>query len=153
MMSKQIDFTSLPLDPKPEFRNRVPAVTEKRAEALLAACELLEVARQSEAIDLIQGAIGARATIIDQLAEFGSKPVTVSALRNLIVLAKILGEVNTEPLAKLGRELKSESAGLSSHDSPPSVWELTKRADHPDVRRGLHFLLRVTEALGQAVKS
>ena len=151
-MSKQIEFTPPPLYPKPEFRNRVPGATEKRAEALLATYELLEVARECEAIDLLQGAISAKDTIMGQVAEYGSKPATVAALRNLIVLAKILGELNTEPLARLARELKGET-GVRLDDAPPSVWQLTKRADHPDVRRGLHFLLRVTEALGQAVKS
>lgn len=152
-MSKQINFTPPPLDPKPEFRNRMPGATEKRTEALLAAYELLEVARQYEAIDLLQGVISAKSTIMDQLAEYGSKPAAVTALRNLVVLAKFLSELNTEPLARLARELKGTSVGFGVDDAPPSIWQLTKQADHPDVRRGLHFLLRLTEALGQAVKS
>ena len=152
-MSKQIEFTPPPLNPKPEFRNRVPGAIEKRAEALLAAYEFLEVARQCEAIDFFQGLISARATIMGQLAEYGSKPETVAALRNLIVLAKILSELNTEPLARLARELKGDGGNNNGDDAPPSVWQLTKQIEHPDVRRGLHFLLRVTEAVGQSVKS
>lgn len=39
------EFILPALGPKPEIRNRIPGATEKRAEALLAAYEVLVVAR------------------------------------------------------------------------------------------------------------
>lgn len=151
-MAKQIAFTAPPLTPKPEFRNRMPAATEKRAEALVAACELLEVAREHEAIDLAQGLIGAKTTLITQVSEFAGKPAAVTALRNLIILAKVLAEVDSQVISNFATEFKAGSAGAASENSPPSLWQLTKNLDHPDVRRGLSFILHTVEALGRAVK-
>jgi uncharacterized protein YjgD (DUF1641 family) len=150
-MAQQIQYTPPPLNPKPEFRNRMEGVTEQRAEALIAACQLLEVARSNEAIDLLQGVIGARSSIFEQAAEFGSKPATIAALSNLVAVARLLGAIDASVMSKFMQEMKSPR--LSQLDSPPSIWQLTKEADHPDVRRGLYFILQTVEALGRAVKS
>jgi len=150
-MAQQIEFAPPSLTPKPEFRNRMPSATEDRAEAILAGYELLEVARRCEAIDLLQGVTGARTTIIEQFADFASKPASVTALRNLIALAKVLGELDSDVLSSFGRELQAGRAKNRSNDSPPSLWQLAKHTNHPDVRRGLSFILQSVEALGRAV--
>jgi len=151
-MAKQIAFTPPPLTPKPEFRNRTPAATEERAEALLAAYELLEVARRGEAIDLAKGIIGARTAIAQQLAEFASKPEAIAAMRNLIVMGKILAALDSDVVSNFARELKVETTEAKD-DAPPSLWQLTKHANHPDVRRGLAFMLHTMELLGRAVQA
>jgi uncharacterized protein YjgD (DUF1641 family) len=150
-MAQQIQYTPPSLNPKPEFRNRIEEVTEQRAEALIAMYHLLEVARSNEAMDLLQGVIGAKSAIIEQAAAFGSKPAVVAALSNLVVFARFLGTIDPNILSKFTQELKSPRT--SQVDSPPSIWQLTKRADHPDVRHGLYFIIQTVEALGRAVKS
>jgi uncharacterized protein YjgD (DUF1641 family) len=150
-MAQQLQYTPPCLDPKPEFRNRIHDVTEQRAEALIATYQLLEVARSNEAIDILQGAIGAKTTIFEQIADFGSKPSSVTAVSNLIALARFLGEIDTGVLSRFAEELKTPRP--TQVDSPPSIWQLTKEVDHPDVRRGLYFILQTVEALGRAVKS
>lgn len=151
-MAKEIAFTPPPMIPKPEFRNRIPEVTEKRAEALIATYELLEVARECEAIDLLQGIIGARTTVAEQLAEFVSKPAAVATLRNLIVLAKVLAAVDSDVLANFARQVQAEQKQALRAEPPPSLWQITKQADSPDVRRGLSFILHSVELLGRAVE-
>ena len=150
-MAEEISFTAPTLFPGPEFRNRVPEITEKRAEALSATYELLEVARDCEAIDLLQGLVGARKTLMEELAEFASKPAAVAALRNLIVAGKILGAVDSEVLSKFSRQLNAEPKQAEREKPPPSLWQITKQANHPDVRRGLSFILNTLGMLGQAV--
>jgi uncharacterized protein YjgD (DUF1641 family) len=152
-MARQVQFTSPPLTPKPEYRNRMPAATEKRAEAILAAYELLEVARECEVLDLVQGVISARTTILAQLAEFASKPQAVNASRNLIILAKILGELDSDLISDFAVEFKAVSPQTDREEPPPTLWQLTKQANQPDVRRGLSFILQSLGALGRAVKA
>jgi uncharacterized protein YjgD (DUF1641 family) len=150
-MAQQIQYTPPPSDPKPEFRNPIEQVSEQRKEALIAMYQLLEVARSNDAMDLLQGAIAAKTTMIKQAAEFGSKPATVAALSNLVAVARFLGTIDPNILPRFTQELNSPRT--SQVDSPPSIWQLTKEADHPDVRRGLYFILQTVEALGRAVKS
>lgn len=149
-MAKQIAFTPPPLTPKPEFRNRFPAMTEKRAESLIAACELLEVARRHEFIDLLQGLIGAKTILIEEVAEYASKPAFISAFRNLVIFAKIFAELDGQLISNLAKQMKNGLPRSGVADTPPSVWQLTKQIDHPDVRRGLSVILQFTEALGRA---
>ena len=151
-MAHVIDFTSAPPEPARSQKARLDAELAQNADAVRAAITVLEEAHEQQLLDLLRGAIGAKNEIFSALAEAGSKPATVNAARNAIALAKALGAIDPVLVSKASSNLSSAIAVLEKENPPPSLWQLFKRARHPDVRRGISFLLKITAAIGRTVE-
>ena len=116
------------------------------------AYDLLEEAHRQGILDALHGAIGAKDTIAATLAHYSAEPIGVGALRNLLILGKLLGTLDPELTSRLGSET---NAALDSHrreTEPPSLWQLFQRMRQPEARRGLSLLTSVLAALGRATK-
>jgi uncharacterized protein YjgD (DUF1641 family) len=146
-----IDFTPKPADPKLELMRRLSSAPIDHAESLLAGLELLEEAHRQGVLDLVRGGLGAKDTIVGLLAQYSADPASVNALRNLLAIGKLMGALDPEPLSTLSKEM-AESAESPRAETPPSVWELFKRIQQPEARRGLSFLISLLAALGRAAK-
>lgn len=105
----------------------------------------------AEVLELISCIMGAKATVAGELSELVNSPSGIPVLRNLLVLAEILGKLKLDSLSGFARELDSIDVNRIAQQ-PPSLWQLFRSARHPDVRRGLGLLLRTTEALGRATR-
>jgi uncharacterized protein YjgD (DUF1641 family) len=151
-MANPISFTPKPVDPKVELQRRLAAAPHQHAEALLVTYDLLEEAHRQGILDALHGAIGAKDTIAGILAHYAAEPVSVNALRNLLVLGKLLGALEPELIAKLSKETSSVLESHRSEAQPPSLWQLFQKMRQPEARRGLSLLTSLLAALGRAAK-
>jgi len=152
-MANPISFIPKAVDPKFELQRRLAATPNEHAEALLVAFDLLEEAHRQGLLDALHGAIGAKDTIVGLLARYSAEPLSVNAIRNLLVLGKILGSLDPEPLSHISKELAGAIATHHREQQPPSLWQLFKRASSPDGRRGLSFVTLLLSALGRSTKA
>jgi uncharacterized protein YjgD (DUF1641 family) len=152
-MANPISFTPRAVDPKLELQRRLAAAPNEHAEALLVAFDLLEEAHRQGLLDALHGAIGAKDTIVGLLAKYSAEPLSVNAIRNLLVLGKILGTLEPEPLSQLSKEMAAAIENHKREHKPPSLWQLCKRATSPDSRRGLSFATHLLSALGRSTKA
>lgn len=103
-----------------------------------------------EVLEVICCAVGAKAVIAGQLTGLVNRPNGVPVLRNLLMLIEILGKLKFESLSDFASGLDSIDTARIAQE-PPSLWQLFRSAEHPDVRRGLSLLLQTTQALGKAI--
>src|SRR5579872_117117 len=100
VMAKPVDFVVGQQNLVASKERTLEGAAREHADAVLSAYELLEEARREQVLDLLRGAIGAKAEIMSALADFGSKPASVNAARNLISVAKVVGEIDPELVTK-----------------------------------------------------
>jgi uncharacterized protein YjgD (DUF1641 family) len=151
-MANPIAFTPKSVDPKLELERRLQAAPIEHAEALLVAYELLDEAHRQGILDTLQGAIGAKDTIVGIIAKYSATPVSVNAIRNLLALGAMLGTIDPEPISKLSKEMQAAFANHQQEVQPPSLWQLFRRVRQPEARRGLSLMTTLLAALGRAVR-
>jgi uncharacterized protein YjgD (DUF1641 family) len=149
-MANPISFVPKAVDPKLELQRRLSAAPNEHAEALLVAFDLLEEAHRQGVLDAIQGAIGAKDTIIASLAAYSAEPMSIHAIRNLLALGKILGTLEPEPLSRISKAIFAAAEDRKAEKEPPSIWQLFKRLRTPEARRGLSLITRMLGAVGAA---
>ena len=149
-MANPIAFKPAPIDPKQELQRRLDAAPTEHAEALLVAYDLLEEAHRQGILDALHGAIGAKDTIVGLLAKYSADPVSVNAIRNLLILGKILGTLEPEPLSQMSKVMAEAMDTHKREPEPPSLWALFKRIRTPEARRGLSFMTLMLGAIGRS---
>jgi uncharacterized protein YjgD (DUF1641 family) len=150
-MANPIAFVPKSVDPKHELQRRLDAAPMEHAEALLVAYDLLEEAHRQGILDALHGLVGAKDTIAGLLAKYAAEPVSVNAIRNLMALGKILGAIDPEPISQLSKEMASAMQQHKLERTPPSLWQLMKRATSPEARRGLSFMTLLLGAFGRSL--
>jgi uncharacterized protein YjgD (DUF1641 family) len=153
-MAHPITFKPQPVDYHKELMRRVDEAPREHAEALLVAWDLLQTSHDQGILELAQGLIGGKDAIAGKLAEAANLPESVTAIRNGIAMARILGTLDPEMLQRLAKGFDNAS---KQHDGekkePPSLWTLFRRATSADARRGLSFLTNLLIALGRAPRA
>jgi uncharacterized protein YjgD (DUF1641 family) len=151
-MAKPIAFIPITVDFKADLRRRLEEAPAEHAAALLAALDVIEVAHREGILDLLHGLIGAKDTVAAQLARYAALPEGVAGIRNLLTAAKMLTELNPEVLDRLSKAMSTATEEHKREQHPPSLWQLTKRANSEDSRRGLSFFTLLLSGLGKSLK-
>jgi uncharacterized protein YjgD (DUF1641 family) len=151
-MAEPIAFKPKQADPRTELQLRLEAAPNEHAEALLVAYDLLEAAHRQGLLDALRGAVAAKDTITELIAQYSQEPVSVNLLRHVLAVGKMIGSLDPEPISKLSKEAAAAIETHRREEKPPSVWQLFKRIMQPDTRRGLSFLTLMLGALGRAVR-
>lgn len=151
-MAQPIAFTPQKADPRTELQRRLAAAPSEHAEALLVAYDLLEEAHKQGILDALHGAVKAKNTIVSLAAGFAAEPANMNALRHVLAVGQMVGGFDPEPISNLAREAYDATVSQRRESHPPSLWQLFKRMNHPDSRRGLSFVTSMLGALGRAWK-
>ena len=151
-MANPIAFKPAPVDPRTELSRRLAAAPTEHAEAILVAWDILQAAHDQGVLDTLHGLLGAKDTIFATLASYAKTPEGIATIRNAIALAKILGTVDPETLDQLSRAMASAAAEHQRETTPPSLFQLARRATSEDSRRGLSFLTLILSTLGRTLK-
>ena len=149
-MAEPIAFTPKKADPRVELQRRLAAAPSEHAEALLVAYDLLEEAHKQGILDALHGAVRARDTIVSLLAKYAAEPVNINALRHVIAVGQMVGSFDPEPISNLAKEAYTAMETERRESRPPSLWQLFRRMNQPDARRGLSFATSMLAALGRA---
>lgn len=151
-MAKPINFKPITVDFQADLHRRLENAPMEHADALLAALDVIEVAHREGVLDLLHGMIGAKDTIAAQVAKYASLPEGVAGIRNLLTAAKILSELDPEVLERLSDSMSNATQEHQREQTPPSLWQITKRVTSEDGRRGLSFLTLLLSNLGRSLK-
>lgn len=151
-MANPLPFKPVRTDPRTELQRRLAEAPTKHAEALLVAWDILESAHDEGILDILHGLIEAKDTIAGKLAEYAKTPEGIAALRNLLAAAKILAALDPETLDHLSKSIVTASQQQKVEQKPPSLWQIFKRTNSEDGRRGLSFVTLLLSSFGKSLK-
>jgi uncharacterized protein YjgD (DUF1641 family) len=151
-MANPLQFRPPAVDPRTELNRRLDAAPTQHAEALLVAWDILQSAHDGGMLDAVHGLVSAKDAVAGKVAEYAMLPAGVDAIRNLIVMAKIVGSLDPETIDKLSKALITSTEEHACEKKTPSMWQLVRRATDEDSRRGLSFFTLLIQNIGKAVK-
>jgi uncharacterized protein YjgD (DUF1641 family) len=137
-----------PPDSREELKRKIDAAPAEHADAVLSCYRLLQEAHESGTLELLRGALAAQDSIINHVVGLVSQPEMVNGLRNLIVLGKVLGNINQTIETAIGGDDK-----VKKRRAPPSLFTLVSRMNTPDARRGIEVAAGLLAALGAATRA
>ena len=151
-MAKPIAFKPATFDFKSDLQKRIEKAPEEHAAALLAAYDILEAAYDQGLLDILHGMIASKDKIISTLAHYAKEPEGIAGIRNLLTAAKILTELNPDVLDHASKAMSSATEEHQREQTPPSLWQIFKRATSEDSRRGISFLTLLLSGFGKSLK-
>jgi uncharacterized protein YjgD (DUF1641 family) len=151
-VTKPIAFKPITVDFKADLQRRLEKAPDEHAAALLAAYDVLEAAYDEGLLDILHGMIASKDKIIVTLSRFAAEPGGIAGIRNLLTAAKILTELDPEVLDQVSKVMASATEEHKREQTPPSLFQLAKRATSEDSRRGLSFMTMVLAGLGKSLK-
>jgi len=100
-MAQAVEFrTFTPQDSRDDQARRIQEIPTEHAEAILAACGLLQKFHEAGLLSLASGLISAGNTIIDRLADVADSPQAITALRAGLMLGSVLNTLDADELHK-----------------------------------------------------
>jgi len=151
-MAKPIAFKPITVDFKADLQRRLEKAPDEHAAALLAAYDVLEAAYDEGLLDILHGMIASKDKIITTLSHFAAQPEGVAGIRNLLTAAKILTELDPAVLDQVSKAMASATEEHKREQTPPSLFQLAKRATSEDGRRGLSFMTLLLSSFGRSLK-
>ena len=151
-MAKPIeyDLVAIPRDAREELKRRVENAPVQHAEAVLSAYELLDELHTNGTLDLLRGAVGAGGEIVKQGSSLAAKPESLRAMRNLLVLAQLLGSINPDTLHRVVDGLPAATE-QHRNEKPPSLFRIFRRLSSEDSRRALAVITGILDSAGRGL--
>ena len=152
-MARPISLELPPHDPRQELRKRLDEAPIERAEALLDSWELLQQLHNHGILQLLRGALGAGDKLMETAVDAIKSEESVRAVRNALILGKMLGSINPEVLQCLAAAT-AETLGCYQKPiiEPPGLFSLLNQFRHRELRRSIALLNRFLETLGNQIK-
>jgi uncharacterized protein YjgD (DUF1641 family) len=141
-------------DPREELRARLESAPLEHAEALLDSYELLQQMHEQGVFHLLRGALGASDKLIETAVDAARSEESIRALRNSIVLGKMLASINPDLLQGFAVAV-SETLGSYKKPviEPPGLFSLLAQFRHRELRRSIALINRFLETLGKQLSS
>jgi uncharacterized protein YjgD (DUF1641 family) len=141
-----------PRDPREELRKRLEEAPVKHAEALLDSYELLGKLREHGLFELLRGALGASEKLIETAVDAARSEEAIRAIRNAIILGKILGTINPDVLQSIAVAVGET---LECYEKPtiepPGLFSLLAQFSHKELRRSMALLNKFLDSLGNQI--
>ncbi len=151
-MARPMPLELPPRDPREELRKRLEEAPAKHAEALLDSYELLGKLREHGLFEVLRGALGASEKLIETAVDAARSEEAIRAIRNAIILGKILGAINPEVLQSVavavGETLECYEKPIIE---PPGLLSLLAQFSHKELRRSMALLNKFLESLGNQI--
>jgi uncharacterized protein YjgD (DUF1641 family) len=152
-MARPIALELPPRDPREELRKRLEQAPVEHAEALIDSYELLSQLHDHGIFEMLRGALGASDKLIGTAVLAAKSDDSVRAIRNVIILGKVLAAINPEVLQCVATAA-SETLGCYEKPviEPPGLISLLSQFRHKELRRSVALLNRFLEKLGNQIK-
>jgi len=151
-MAKPIELMPTPRDAREELKRRLDEAPVEHADAVLAGYELLQELHASGTLDVLRGALGAGDQVVRHAVGLAVQPEAVNALRNLLLLSKVLGSIDPDVLHRVVSGL-SDAVEPKPEEEPPSLFALFRRMSSKESRRSLAAAVTVLESAGRGLAS
>jgi uncharacterized protein YjgD (DUF1641 family) len=152
-MARPIPLELPARDPREELRKRLEQAPVKHAEALLDSYELLQQLHDHGVFELLRGAFSASDKLIETAVEAAKSDESIRAIRNAMILGKVLGAINPGVLQCVATAT-TETLGCYEKPviEPPGLFSLLSQFRHKELRRSIALINRFLEKLGNQIK-
>ena len=152
-MARPISLELPPRDPRQELRKRLEEAPIEHAEALLDSYELLQQLHEHGIFQLLRGVLGASDKLVETAVDAAKSDESVRAIRNAVILGKMLGSINPEVLQCVATAA-GETLGCYQKPviEPPGLFSLLNQFRHTELRRSMALINRFLETLGNQIK-
>jgi uncharacterized protein YjgD (DUF1641 family) len=141
-----------PQDPREALYRRLENAPKEHAEALLAACDILQGLHDRGLLEMAKGALGSSEKLLEILVESGNNPEVIRAIRNFIILTKLFASLDPKLIEDL-QQVVPKALVEAKTQKPLSVVGLVRKAASRDTRRIMTIMIRVVESLGKDLSS
>jgi uncharacterized protein YjgD (DUF1641 family) len=149
-MARPIPLTLPIRDPRAELHAKLENAPAEHAEAMLAACEVLQGLYDRGVLDLARGALGASDKVLEIAVVAAQSPQSIRGIRNLLLVINMLEAIDPEQLASLTRAVPQALNVTAQQQQPPGLWKLmTRFLWNRDARRSLSVINGLLEAFGR----
>ena len=149
-MAQPIPLHLAPRDPQRELDVRLQQAPVKHAEAILAAYEVLQGLHDRGVLEVMRGTLGGSEKIVEQVVAVASGPEAIRASRNLLLLVRVLGEIEPALLSDLTRAIPTALVQANAEEAkPPGLFKLVSTFLNKDFRRGLAAFNDLLVAFGK----
>lgn len=153
-MSQPIPLEIPARDPRAELQARLQNAPLEHAEALLSAYEVLQAMHDRGVFDLLRGALGSGDKVSEILLEMAKSPEAIRGMRNLIILAKVLGSIEPAVLESVVKSLPEAVAVTKTQKSnPPGLWGMLSKFNSRNFRKGMLLATTTLETVGKNLSS
>jgi len=123
------------------------------AEALLDSYELLQQLHDHGVFEILRGGFSASDKLIETAVDAAKSEESVRAMRNAILLGKILGSIDPEVLHSVSVAVSETLGSRKEHvANPPGLLSLLNRFRAKEVRRSIALMSLFLEKLGDRLK-
>jgi uncharacterized protein YjgD (DUF1641 family) len=152
-MAQPISLERPPCDARQELLKRLEEAPLEHAEALLDSYELLQQLHDRRVFQVLRGALGASDKLVEAAVDAAKSDESVRAMRNAIILGKMLSSINPEVLQGVAVAV-SETLGCYEKPviEPPGLFALLGQFRHKELRRSIALINRFLETLGSQIK-
>ena len=153
-MAQPIPLKLPPRDPKQELLDKLEQAPAEHAAALLDGYELLQQLHEHGVFALARGALGATDKLVEAASEGASAPESIRAMRNAVILVKMLGSIDPEMMRSIATAV-DETLGSARQvpAKPPGLFSLLTGFAGADQRRGLGLIERLFQKIGAQIRS
>jgi uncharacterized protein YjgD (DUF1641 family) len=149
-MGVPIKFESPRRSPREELLERLEQAPATHAEALLAVYDLLQGLHDRGVLDALNGALSSSNFILDTVVETANTPENIRAIRNLLLLSKLLGDIDPDVLGRVASAVPEALQQVTSTKmKAPGMLSLLQKFNSGDSRRGMAFAANLLESLGE----
>lgn len=152
-MARPIRLESISSNPREELRKKLEAAPVQHAEALLDSYELLQELHDAGVFNLIRGAIGASDKILDVAVNAAKSEDGIRALRNAIILGKMLASINPDRLQAFANATSKTLGCRKPVAQPPGLFTLLAEFRQPELRSSLELINLFLDTLGNELRT
>ncbi len=151
-MAEPILLKLPPRDPREALYERLENAPREHAEALLAACDILQGLHDKGLLEIAKGALGSSEKVLEILVTAANAPEVIRGIRNFIILTKLFGTLEPKLLEHLA-EAVPKALVEAKTEKPLGLLSLMGKMSNQDTRRMLTIMTRVLESLGKDLGS
>jgi len=152
-MAQPIPLQTSPRDPRRELIERLEQAPAEHAAALLDAYALIQDLHDKRIFETLRGALSASEQIVEAAVEAAESQESIYAMRNALILSKMLGAINPELLqcvaTAVGQTLGSDRKPVIE---PPGLFALLNQFRQTELRRSIALINRFLDVLGDQLK-
>ncbi len=152
-MASPIKFESRRRDAREELLERLEIAPAEHAEALLSVYHLLQGLHDRGVLDAVNGALNSSNFILETAVETVNTPENIRAIRNLLLLSKVLANIDPDVLGQLAGAIPEALEQVSpARTKAPGLLSLLQKFNSRDSRRGMAFVAGLLESLGKRLR-
>src|SRR5262245_30952325 len=111
-MAHPIPMTAPPRNARAELLSRLEEAPAEHAEAILSALDVLQGLHDRGVLELLGGGLGSSGKVLEIAVHAANWPESIRSMRNLILLTKLIGDLDPQQLGGMTRAVPEALATI-----------------------------------------